>query len=497
MPNDKGRNGTRLDSWKEIAGYLRRDERTAIRWEKEKGLPVHRVPGGKRQAVFAFTEELDAWLIRAEVREIVPAGLLSDELVQGGRASVAQSAKSVDRQSLQLGPELVTLSSDAAINKKLPWIQRRSRVMYFGGGALLTVAVLALAAVGLRFGPHSHAAAARLPVGVEFTMTSLRALDDVGQRLWTHTFPGRLDESLSIDGHRLSDLARIADFRGDGEREVLALIPLRSDVDGLDPDRWEVDLFSSNGQMLWKYVPEARFQFGKHELDGPWAVVTDLVSSGEGKKQIWVSSGHTTWGNSFVVNLDPLTGKAALRFVNTGTVHSLREMITTKGRFLVVGGFNNEQDTGSLAVIDEAKPFAASPQSAGTRHKCVSCPEGDVDYYFVFPRSEINELEHIHEDAVTEVRVIGDEIEIRKAELNPHESPPQTIYLLKADPEVRVVSLRFESGYDMLHRQLQQEGKLRHTLEDCPERLHPRPIKMWTPAGGWTEIQLEPSRASE
>jgi Tol biopolymer transport system component len=52
----------RLDSWKEIADYLGRDVRTAIRWEKHKQLPVHRVPGGKRQAVFAFAHELDAWL---------------------------------------------------------------------------------------------------------------------------------------------------------------------------------------------------------------------------------------------------------------------------------------------------------------------------------------------------------------------------------------------------------------------------------------------------
>src|SRR5437868_2348366 len=53
---------TRLDSWKEIAGYLGHDVRTVIRWEKDRGLPVHRVPGGLRNAVFASPSELDAWL---------------------------------------------------------------------------------------------------------------------------------------------------------------------------------------------------------------------------------------------------------------------------------------------------------------------------------------------------------------------------------------------------------------------------------------------------
>jgi len=54
---------TRLDSWKEIAAYLGRDLSTVMRWEKEKNLPVHRVPGGKRHAVFALREEIDVWLL--------------------------------------------------------------------------------------------------------------------------------------------------------------------------------------------------------------------------------------------------------------------------------------------------------------------------------------------------------------------------------------------------------------------------------------------------
>src|SRR6476661_6656441 len=51
----------RLDSWGEIAQYLRRDITTVKRWEKEKGLPVHRLPGGKRQPVFAYQDEIDEW----------------------------------------------------------------------------------------------------------------------------------------------------------------------------------------------------------------------------------------------------------------------------------------------------------------------------------------------------------------------------------------------------------------------------------------------------
>lgn len=52
----------RLDSWKEIAVFFARAERTVKRWEAERGLPVHRVPGSGRSAVFAYNDELAEWL---------------------------------------------------------------------------------------------------------------------------------------------------------------------------------------------------------------------------------------------------------------------------------------------------------------------------------------------------------------------------------------------------------------------------------------------------
>ncbi len=53
--------GDRLDSWKEIAAYLRRDVTTVQRWEKREGMPVHRHVHDKVGSVYAFRAELDAW----------------------------------------------------------------------------------------------------------------------------------------------------------------------------------------------------------------------------------------------------------------------------------------------------------------------------------------------------------------------------------------------------------------------------------------------------
>src|SRR5688572_19577069 len=51
----------RLDSWKEIAAYLRRDIRTVQRWEKSEGLPVHRHQHHKLGSIYAYRQELADW----------------------------------------------------------------------------------------------------------------------------------------------------------------------------------------------------------------------------------------------------------------------------------------------------------------------------------------------------------------------------------------------------------------------------------------------------
>lgn len=81
--------GKRLDSWKEIAAFFGRAERTVKRWETERGLPVHRVPGGGRSAVFAYTNELLEWL-RGKAQELEaddsPSGDLEDRKLESGAA---------------------------------------------------------------------------------------------------------------------------------------------------------------------------------------------------------------------------------------------------------------------------------------------------------------------------------------------------------------------------------------------------------------------------
>ncbi|MBI3404776.1 MAG: tetratricopeptide repeat protein [Acidobacteria bacterium] len=61
MPNSETGSNDRLESWKEVSAYLKREVRTVQRWEKNEGLPIHRLQHEKLGSVYAYKSELDAW----------------------------------------------------------------------------------------------------------------------------------------------------------------------------------------------------------------------------------------------------------------------------------------------------------------------------------------------------------------------------------------------------------------------------------------------------
>lgn len=61
IPNDTNSPAEVLNSWKEIAAYMKRGVRTVQRWEQDLRLPVRRPRGAKRSAVIALRSELDLW----------------------------------------------------------------------------------------------------------------------------------------------------------------------------------------------------------------------------------------------------------------------------------------------------------------------------------------------------------------------------------------------------------------------------------------------------
>ena len=58
-----------FDSWKEIAVYLKRSVTTCQRFEREFGLPIHRLADTPKARVFAYKEEIDRWIEKTQHSE--------------------------------------------------------------------------------------------------------------------------------------------------------------------------------------------------------------------------------------------------------------------------------------------------------------------------------------------------------------------------------------------------------------------------------------------
>jgi CheY-like chemotaxis protein/predicted DNA-binding transcriptional regulator AlpA len=60
-----------LNSWKEVAQFVGRSERTIQRWERDLGFPVHRPAGRSRGSVIALRTEIQEWIEKTPITHIV------------------------------------------------------------------------------------------------------------------------------------------------------------------------------------------------------------------------------------------------------------------------------------------------------------------------------------------------------------------------------------------------------------------------------------------
>jgi len=100
----------RLDSWKEIADHLGKAERTVKRWETERNLPVHRLPGGGHASVYALTSELDAWLLSEKPKPTTSPHDISPHSA-GDPASGTVPAPSLTRPASRTSWRILALAS--------------------------------------------------------------------------------------------------------------------------------------------------------------------------------------------------------------------------------------------------------------------------------------------------------------------------------------------------------------------------------------------------
>jgi tetratricopeptide (TPR) repeat protein len=116
MPND-AESSDRLDSWKDIAGYLRRDVSTVQRWEKREGMPVHRHLHERLGSVYAFRSELDVWSKSRGLVEVqeTAADSIAQEPEPLDRPGAAQTAPARWRAAAAMGALAVIIAIALAV----------------------------------------------------------------------------------------------------------------------------------------------------------------------------------------------------------------------------------------------------------------------------------------------------------------------------------------------------------------------------------------------
>jgi tetratricopeptide (TPR) repeat protein len=139
----------RLDSWKEIAVFFGRDERTVNRWEKELGLPVHRLPGTKGR-VYAYADELSAWQAaprnqRSGLPDQTPT---TPSETRNGRFTVITGRPSLSDIAPPSRSQPETAPAPSA---------ERSAALHANSGWLLVGALIVMAALGLMLVWHPKA----------------------------------------------------------------------------------------------------------------------------------------------------------------------------------------------------------------------------------------------------------------------------------------------------------------------------------------------------
>ena len=434
----------KLVGWKAIAEYLNTSVRTAERWEQELSLPVHHAGGSKGYSVFADVEELEAWLAEAK-----GSGLPSHDRVESG----------------------------------IP-IDLRRQTPKWRPPRWLAIAAMVVVAAGFILAVLWFREAQRPKIGsITFQGRQLLAWSN-GEVAWWYDFG---QPTRGIPPGDLVRRFRILPLKGNHDGEVLVAAPLLQ-LEAGDFSTDGIYCFSSAGKLLWRHAFTDRIRFGGEDCGPRWEIQA-LRVTGEGTAlSAWCTICSYPKSVSMVVKIDP-NGTTTRYFVNYGHLGRLTEWHGGDASYLLAGGINNETDDGALAVLGEAEPSGHSPQ-AQAFSACDACPPGQPYRYFVFPRSELIRVTGEPYNGVFDILPSNPHIQVMTFEGTGVGGGIWALYDISETlaPE----SVSFSDKYRLEHEQLSAEGKIKHTLDACPERLKPIVVREWSPQEGWKNILLPP-----
>lgn len=396
-------NKEKLNSWKEIAVYLDVSVRTAIRWEKQYGLPVHRIDNSVNARVFALKSDLDEWHLKR--------------------------------------------SLDSKNNRK---IYENKLILFI----LVPVLVIFIFLFFSQFLKNPN------PVDFMVEKSTFFALGEKGNMLWEYDFK---IENLSNNDtyHNNANYKRkfgfsrelpyiiIQDFDNNGLNEVLFGIKTQGEI-----NEGKIFFFNHEGEIKWSTELGKKFILGSHTYHKTYGLKGFFTRDidYDGKLEIFVIARHRDQNPTqlLVLNHD---GKRIGEYWNAGrlTDYEFADLNSDGQEELLLVGVNNEYGKAVLIVFDVKNIDGASPQFSSD-YKYTENNSGSEIYYLLFPRTEVDLIIQPSKESINLIE-IKDNRKIFLTTLNSNIN-----FVLNFDLEIEEV--RFSDSFRKKYSDFQFEGKI-------------------------------------
>ena len=394
---EKEKNKEILVSWKEISAYLGYEIRTCQRWEKEAGLPVHRILDSSKSRVFAYKQELDEW-------------------IKGKAQSPAK-------------------------NK---W-----KYLYF---------LIPLVALIFLYFMFILPSSPSQPHDFKIEGSELVILDNNNHKLWGYDTEVRgLENEEFYRNHfqikRLSEnpihrnlpLLIIRDMDHNQKKEVLfGLRQIDSNQKG-----GAFLFFDHKGRVKWTFNPGREMIFGQKIYSSEYGIfgfTTEDISN-DGLHEIIMISFNICMFPSQLVVLDQ-KGQLLKEYWNSGRIYdfSFFDLDKDGKKEIILGGCNNEYDKGFLAVLDHDFTSGGSPQTG--YYKSPNLRQGVEEHYLLLPKTIVDDNEFMRGN-INKIHLIDDEIISAETKSG--------IYY-EFDFNFALKEIRFADRYEEMHDKAYREG---------------------------------------
>ncbi len=450
----------RLNGWKEIAAHFGRTVRTVQRWERELGLPVHRLSAGKGETVFALPAELDGWLVQ-------------NERAPGGPGSADPNGSG----SREIDPG----SGPGALPARPAGRSFASLLAVF----LVGVAVIAIVLLVAWHPPGTVGGERRVPSSFKRDGQQLTVLDQSGQVLWTWRAPFPLSEREYSDQPGVPAFPRVlfTDLEGDGSIETVFCA-----LGGVLADS-AVYVFEQDGTMRFGWEYQGQKRFGDVTYSSPWRIAGVVLRPAGSREEIWVALFHIPWFPSALVRLDA-KGKVTGEFWHPGYVTAVVPATIGGREVLVVGASNNDFRSSALAVVDPDVPTTAP--ALRPDYACADCPGGRPLHYLVFPRTTlarqfdpVGAIQAITVDAAGQMVVAVEQLGVS---LTGMATPAQASVHYVFDSNMRPVSAELGETYVRAYRELLAQKRFT-APPNFDEQSELWPVRKWD---GSAFVPLQP-----